>query len=304
MGDVWGVLAAVFSSALGGTSVGATRYLVGTLDPLAIGSFRFGIGFVLLLPVALLRGGDWPARRDWLGVAALGVLFFAAFPILFNASLIFTTAARGALALSTLPLLTMLVGAALGSEPLTMRKTTGVLIAMLGVALALLSGLAAAPSGAWRGDLLMVAAALCMALYSIWSKPFIRRSGPMAFTTLAMGVGAACLIAISWLRGSFAPVSAFAMPQWLAAIYLGAFGAALTFYLWAFALGRTTATRVAISVTVNPISASLVGAALLDEPLSWNLMAGIVTVFIGIWIATTVAIRRAGKGAHAPCPPQ
>ena len=47
------------------------------------------------------------------------MLFFALFPILFNASLIFTTAARGALALSTLPLLTMLVGAALGSEALT-----------------------------------------------------------------------------------------------------------------------------------------------------------------------------------------
>jgi drug/metabolite transporter (DMT)-like permease len=293
MGDVWGVLAAVLSSALGGTSVGATRYLVGTLDPLAIGSFRFGIGVVLLLPVALLRG-NWPARRDWPGVAALGLLFFAAFPILFNASLIFTTAARGALALSTLPLLTMLVGAALGSEPLTARKTTGVLVAMLGVALALLSGLAAAPSGAWRGDLLMIAAALCMAFYSVWSKPFIRRSGPIAFTTLAMGVGAACLIAISWLRGSFAPVAEFAMPQWLAAIYLGAVGAALTFYLWAFALERTTATRVAISVTVNPISASLVGAALLHEPLSWNLMAGVVTVFVGIWIATTV-----GRGVGA-----
>ncbi|HMJ29004.1 MAG TPA: DMT family transporter [Xanthobacteraceae bacterium] len=290
MGDFWGVAAAVLSSAIGGTSVGATRYLVGTLDPLAIGSFRFGIGFVLLLPVALLRG-NWPARRDWLGVAALGLLFFALFPMLFNASLIFTTAARGALALSTLPLLTMLVGAALGSEPLTGRKTTGVLVAMLGVALALLSGLTSAPPGAWRGDLLMIAAALCMAFYSIWSKPFIRRSGPIAFTTLAMGVGAACLIAISWFRGSFAPVSEFAMPQWLAAVYLGAFGAALTFYLWAFALERTTATRVAISVTVNPISASLVGAALLHEPLSWNLIAGVATVFIGIWIATTVAIR-------------
>jgi drug/metabolite transporter (DMT)-like permease len=79
--------------------------------------------------------------------------------------------------LSTLPLLTMLVGAALGSEALTMRKTIGVLVAMSGVALALLSGLATAPDGAWRGDLLMVAAALCMALYSIWSKPLIRRSG-------------------------------------------------------------------------------------------------------------------------------
>ena len=65
------------------------------------------------------------------------------------------------------------------------------------------------------------------------------------------------------------------------------FGSALTFYLWAFALERTTPTRVAISVTVNPITASLVGATLLDEPLRWNLVVGIVTVFAGIWIATT-----------------
>src|SRR5215471_3905980 len=190
MTDVWGVLAAVVSSVLGGTSIGATRFLVNAIDPLAIGSFRFGIGFLLLLPVALVQGHRWPPRHDWPAVVGLGLLFYAAFPILFNASLIFTTAARGALALSTLPLLTMVVGAALGSEPLTARKTTGVLAAFAGVAMALLTGLVDAPDEAWRGDLLMVAAALCMALYSIWSKPFIARSGPIPFTTLAMAAGA------------------------------------------------------------------------------------------------------------------
>lgn len=291
MGESFGVLAAALSSGIGGTSIGATRYLVNAIDPLAIGSFRFGIGFLFLLPLAWWNGWGWPQRRDWLGTAGLGVLYFAVFPILFNASLIFTTAARGSLALSTLPLLTMLVGAALGSEALTVRKTVGVLIAMGGVALALLSGLSSAPAGAWRGDLLMMAAALCMAFYSIWSKPFIRRSRPIPFTAMSMGVGAACLILVSLWRGSFAPVTAFGMPQWGAAVYLGALGAALTFYLWAFALERTTPTRVAISVTVNPITASLVGAWLLDEPLSWNLMAGIVIVFAGIWIATTAGRR-------------
>jgi drug/metabolite transporter (DMT)-like permease len=293
MTEIWAVLAAALSSGIGGTSIGATRYLVHAIDPLAIGSFRFGIGFLFLLPLASLQGGVWPSRPDWAGVAGLGVLYFALFPILFNASLIFTTAARGALALSTLPLLTMLVGAALGSEALTARKTVGVLIAMGGVAVALLSGLATAPAGAWRGDLLMVAASLCMALYSIWSKPFIGRSGAVPFTAMAMGVGAICLILISLGRASFTPVAAFGPAQWGAAFYLGAFGAALTFYLWAFALERTTPTRVAISVTVNPITASLVGAMLLDEPLSWNLAAGIVAVFAGIWIATTAGRRAA-----------
>lgn len=114
MGEIFGVLAAVLSSALGGTSIGATRYLVGSIDPLAIGSFRFGIGFLLLLPLTLLRGDRWPGRGDWAAAIGLGILFFALFPILFNASLIFTTAARGALALSMLPLLTLVIGAALG----------------------------------------------------------------------------------------------------------------------------------------------------------------------------------------------
>lgn len=287
MGEVWGVLAAVLSSGLGGTSIGATRYLAGAIDPLAIGSFRFGIGFLLLLPVTVLQRGNWPAWRDWPGIACLGLLFFALFPILFNASLIFTTAARGALALSTLPLLTMVVGAAFGTEPLTARKTIGVMVAIFGVAVALVTGLTAAPPGAWCGDLMMIAAAFCMALYNIWSKPFIRRSGPLPFTTVSMGIGALCLLLIAWLRGSFVPVAGFGAPQWLAAAYLGAFGSALTFFLWAFALERTTPTRVAISVTVNPITASLVGAALLGEPLGWHLASGIMTVFAGIWIATT-----------------
>jgi len=300
MGESFGVLAAALSSGIGGTSIGATRYLVNAIDPLAIGSFRFGIGFLFLLPLAWGNGGGWPQRRDWLGTAGLGVLYFAVFPILFNASLIFTTAARGSLALSTLPLLTMLVGAAFGSEALTVRKSLGALIAMGGVALALLSELSSAPAGAWRGDVLMVAAALCMALYSIWSKPFIRRSGPIPFTAMAMGVGALCLILVSLWRGSFAPVAAFGMPQWGAAVYLGAFGAALTFYLWAFALERATPTRVAISVTVNPITASLVGAWLLDEPLSWSLIAGVVTVFAGIWIATTTGRRHVQAAAARP----
>ena len=303
MGETLGVLAAVLSSALGGTSIGATRYLVGNIDPLAIGSFRFGIGFLLLLPLTLLRGDRWPERGDWAAAVALGILFFALFPILFNASLIFTTAARGALALSTLPLLSLVIGAALGAEAMTWRKSIGVVIATLGVAVALLTDLTSAPSGAWRGDLLMVAAALCMALYGIWSKPLIRRASPLGFTTLSMAAGAACLIPLAFVRGSFAPVAAFGAPQWLAAFYLGAFGAALTFYLWAFALERTTPTRVAISVTVNPVTASVVGAWLLTEPLRWNLAAGIVAVFAGIWIATTTGERARPASASASSPP-
>jgi drug/metabolite transporter (DMT)-like permease len=77
----------------------------------------------------------------------LGVIYFAMFFFLYNLSLSFTTAARGSLALATLPLTTMLVAAALGKESLTVRKTIGVLTAVVGVALALVTGLRSAPVG-------------------------------------------------------------------------------------------------------------------------------------------------------------
>jgi drug/metabolite transporter (DMT)-like permease len=287
MEELSGVIAAILSSALGGASIVATRSLISACDPLTIGAFRFGVGFAVMAPMAMIQGSKWPPREDWLGAAALGLLFFAAFPILFNASLAFTSAARGALALSTLPLLTLLVGAILGVERLTLRKTAGVLIAMAGVAIALLSSLETAPPDAWRGDLLMIAAAFCMALYSVCSRAFIRRSGPIAFSTMGMGVGAVCLIVLSGWRGGFASVSAFGAPQWLAVVYLGFIGGAATFFLWAFALARTTPTRVAISVTVNPIAASLLGAALLGEPIGLNIVFGLAVVFVGILVATT-----------------
>jgi drug/metabolite transporter (DMT)-like permease len=289
--ELWGVLAAVASSGLGGASIAVTRFVIGATDPLMLGAFRFGIGFVLLLPIACWGAATWPPRQDWLYVGLLGLLFFGLFPILFNASLLFTTAARAALALSTLPLLTMAAGALLGIERLTTRKSPGVVIATAGVALALVTGLAYAPAGAWRGDLLMVGAALCMALYNVWSRPFIARSGPIPFTAFGMGVGGSALIVIAIANDGLTDVARFGASQWSAVAFLGLFGSALTFYLWAFALARTTPTRVAISVTVNPIMASIVGALLLSEPLLWNVIAGLGAVVVGIWIATTGARR-------------
>src|SRR4029079_2925710 len=135
-----GVAAAVVSSALGGTAAALTRYVIGASDPVTLAAFRFGIGFLLILPLALARNARWPRGRDWAGVALLGVAFFAFFFFLYNIAMQHTTAARGSLALSTLPLTTMLLAALFGKESLTARKTGGVLTALSGVAIALWGG--------------------------------------------------------------------------------------------------------------------------------------------------------------------
>ena len=289
-----GVLAAIASSALGGVAGGTTRFAIGSSDPLTLGVFRFGVGFLLLLPIALALRIKWPRGRDWLGVAALGIMYFAFFIVLFNLAFRYATAARGSLALSTLPLMTMLVGAALGVEALDVRKSVGVIIAMAGAAVALVAGLA----HTWRGDLIMAAATLVMALYNVWSRPFIVRSSPLAYVTAGMGFGSACLVAVAAWSDSYASVASFHGPQWMAVVYLGVFGGAAAFFLWVFALERTTPTRTAITMTINPVFASAVGAFTLGEPIGINLVVGLVAVFAGIWIATSESAAK--KHANLP----
>ena len=299
MGEWLGVLIAIVSSALGGTAAAVTRYLVGSADPLTLSILRWGIGFVCVLPVALLLRVRWPSRADWPGVALLGFCFYGLFFILYNLAVSYTTAARASLALSTLPLQTMIVAALLGIEPLTWRKSIGVAIAMAGVGAALATGLARAPEGAWRGELLMTGAVLCMSFYNVYSRPFIRRSSALGFLAVGMGSGAVALVIAGLLTGRVAVLESFTPAQWLAGVYLGVAGGALAFILWVMALQRASPTRVANTMTVNPIAAALLAQQLLGEPLTLDLLLGLVAVFAGIWIATTERARPQVDSASA-----
>jgi drug/metabolite transporter (DMT)-like permease len=289
MGEWFGVSIALVSSCLGGTAAAVTRYLVGDADPITLAVLRWGIGVLCVLPTALFLRVRWPACRDWPAVAALGLCFFGLFFVFYNIAVSFTTAARASLALSTLPLQTMLVGALLGVEALTIRKSAGVCIAVLGVIAALASGLSAAPPESWRGELIMTAAVLCMAFYNVCSRPFIQRSSALGFLTVSMGAGAAALILVGSLTGRVAVLSSFGARQWIAGVYLGVGGGALAFILWVLALERATPTRVANTMTVNPVAAGLLATQLVGEPITVNLIVGLVAVFAGIWIATTEA---------------
>ena len=52
-------------------------------------------------------------------------------------------------------------------------------------------------------------------------------------------------------------------------------------------LEQASPTRVANTMTVNPLAAGLLATQLVGEPITPNLVLGLVAVFAGIWIATS-----------------
>ncbi|HZQ01595.1 MAG TPA: DMT family transporter [Reyranella sp.] len=287
MSEKTGVLIAIASSALGGGAAVATRFMIGHYDPLFLAGVRFGGGALIILPIALLLRPRMPPRADWPAVAGLGVLFYAVFIVVYNLSLSYTTVGRATLALSTLPLVTMVTGAMLGLEALGVRKTIGVLFAMGGVATALSASLGSSPPGAWRGDLIMAGATICMALYNVYTRPYTQRSSPLGFLAMSMVAGGGALLVVCALTGRIGQVLMFDTTQSVVAFYLAAGGGAFGFFLWVLALKQTSPTRVANTITINPMIAMVAGATMLGEPITVPLVLGLIAVCTGVWVATT-----------------
>ena len=112
-----------------------------------------------------------------------------------------------------------------------------------------------------------------------------------------MTAGAAALVVASALSGGAAQIAAFGAGAWIASLYLAVAGGALAFFLWVYALKHASPTRVANTMTVNPLVAGIGAALLLGEPLTANVLVGLVAVFAGIWVATSGAERASDRPA-------
>jgi drug/metabolite transporter (DMT)-like permease len=90
MNETVGVLIAIVSSCLGGSAAAVTRYLVGGADAVTLAILRLAMGFLFVLPIALMLRVRWPPRSDWPAVVGLGVCYFGLFFVLYNLAISYT----------------------------------------------------------------------------------------------------------------------------------------------------------------------------------------------------------------------
>lgn len=286
--------AAAFAAGAVGVQVGAaivaTRFVIQESDPLSLAFLRYGLGVLCLLPFAATR--PWPriSLRHLPIIALLGILQFAVVVYLLNVSLQFIASAPSALLFTTFPLMTMVIAALIGREALTRPKVLGVCLTILGVAAVL--GVEAIAGFAGRGNLLgalaALGAALAGALCSVFYAPYLRRYSALSLGVVAMFASVLALAAALVLQGGFGSlVGAFlsiSTGGWLAVAFIGA-SSGIGYFLWLWALARASPTRVTIFLSLSPVTAAVLGAVVLREPLTWSILAGTALVIAGLFFA-------------------
>lgn len=248
---------------------------------------RYLIATTCLLPILWQVARSAPPRRDLISIAALGVVFFGVFPWSFSAALTYSPSSRVAVELAMMPLLTLLISRLRGYDRITTPKLIGQILAFGGLFIALRPSAGAPPPGAnvWIGDVLTLVTALCGAVYNVFSRPLLKRYPPLHVTTLSMFAGLLFLAPIAAANGVFSAWPIFTPSAWGALLFLGVLGGAFGFALWIWALQRSTPSRVAVFIALNPITAITLGALLLHEPVTFKFLIGFVGVIAGIILA-------------------
>lgn len=283
-----GVLLASIATALGGGTVVLTRFIIDQTDSLSLAMIRYGMAAAFLAAI-LFATMRFPrmSRRDMLWLIVFGIIMFSGFPYFMTRALEDTTAARGALLFATIPLITILIGTIFRIERFTLMKAAGIACAVAGAAVALGENVGATAPDALRGDAFMTLAMLCAAVFNVFSPRYHVRYGSLPVVVFTMAVGSGFLLILAlFLSPPLYRSLAFDLEGWIIVIALAIPGAALMNFVWGRALQLITPTQASITVGLNPITALLLGAWLLSEPITLRVIAGTALIILAIALTT------------------
>jgi drug/metabolite transporter (DMT)-like permease len=270
------VLAAAAVGVQVGAAIVATRFVVGQTGPASLALLRYAIGFLCLLPPVLAAGRVRFDARDVMPIALLGITQFAVVIALLNYALQTVPSARVALLFATFPLMTMLLAAALGRESLT--------LAGVGIVFGERIFAAGASDTEWLGTLAVLGSAFAGALCSVLYRPYLRKYDPLPVSAFAMLASVGFLALLAGGEGFFDEAPRITAVGWGAVLFIGVSSGA-GYFLWLWALRHTTPTRVTVFLALSPVTAAVLSAALLGEPVTWQLASAIAVLSAGLWLA-------------------
>ncbi|MEV6737695.1 DMT family transporter [Streptomyces sp. NPDC051104] len=261
--------------------------------PGALALGRLLAGALALGVICLLRREGLPPRAAWRGTAISGLLWFGFYMVVLNWGEQQVDAGTAALVVNIGPILIALLSARLLGDAMPPRLLAGMAVSFAG---AVTVGLSMSGDGGSSvlGVVLCLLAAGAYAAGVVAQKPALGAASALQATTFGCLVGAvACLPFAGQLvhDAARAPVSAT-----LNMVYLGVFPTALAFTAWAYALARTTASRMGATTYAVPALVVLMSWLFLQE------VPGPVTLGGGALCLAGVAVSRSRPRKSPPAP--
>jgi len=294
-----GLAFAVLGTVLWGLAPVATKSALRALDPdtlaflrLAVASFvfRFVGGKTLLAGL----GSPWA----WIAGAALAGDF-----LLYTRALLLTSASAAALLVCVEPVATIALAVWLLGERWNRQRLWGSVLTLAGVAVVAMQGgvpSGAATTAAWRGNALIVAAALLWSVYAVAQRKTLTDSNWASRLHAIFFVGALCTLPFAAAHPQVdvqAPVG-----SWFAAIVLVLLCTAGVYLVYARAQRLLDVSVLSLLLAGIPVFGVAFARLLLSEPLPVCMLGGTLFVVGGAVVLALEPAPGPSKELHAGTP--
>jgi drug/metabolite transporter (DMT)-like permease len=282
-----------------GANYSIVKHTFREIDPQAFNAGRMGIASAvfLLLLVGVRRARTrasifyTPAPitvRDWVWLIGLGVVGHFLYQYFFIGGLARTSVANSSLMLAATPVLVALINAVLGHERIGPLHWTGAALSMAGIYAVVGPG-ARLGGEHLTGDLMMVAAVCCWAIYTIAARQLMERHSPVAVTGISMIIGSLLYILTVTAHVRSTDWQAVSPATWLAIGYSAFFALCIAYTIWYAAVREIGSARTSVYSNLVPLVAMATAVVFLGEPVVASKVFGAAAVIVG------VALTRVGR---------
>ena len=256
-------------------------------------------GAVLLFGLLWMLKPEWPKREDttrFLLCAATGV---AVNQLMFFEGLSLTTPIQASIILTANPILVLLAAALIAREAITLRKTIGIVLGLLGALVLLVNRDATAEgTNVPLGNFFILVNALSYSLYLVLVRKLMAKYRVITVMTWVFLPG--LLMVAPFGIEQFNAVQWNRMPEYI--MYLVAFVVIgttfLAYLLNAYALVSVSASVVSAYVYSQPFIASLIALSLGKDSLHSSFIIAALLVFSGVYMVSAAPVKSQEKSQN------
>lgn len=278
----------VFATACWAINHSINKIILRELTPFHILVARNWIGTVVLFLILiatrrasslyLIKGTTW---LQLLGLAFIGYVLSGSLNV---SALQWIPASINSLLLNTSPIFLALASPLFLREKVSLRAAIGVALAFAGVFIVVFgnSGLTGLPPLNPLGVVLSLSGSICWAAYTAGGRKVMRHQEATTAVMVMTFFAGCIMVPIVLATDGFEPIWRASLTTQLLLLFEGSIVTGLSQTLWYYALKRLEATRVAVFQYLVPVFAVIFANALLAEPITIPLVAGLVAIISGI----------------------